>query len=127
MVNALLAEWVRGVKHILGDQVIGLYLTGSLAYGDFVPERSDIDLQAVVRNPLTGAELHAIEQLHRKIDNRYPEWANSTECSYVPLDLMREVNPPATPRPWWGFDTMYPAAPAGNELTINHYLLAKHG
>jgi Domain of unknown function (DUF4111)/Nucleotidyltransferase domain len=127
MVNALLAEWVRGVKHILGDQVIGLYLTGSLAYGDFVPERSDIDLQAVVRSPLTGAELHAIEQLHRKIDNRYPEWANRTECSYVPLDLMRELNPPATPRPWWGFDTMYPAAPAGNEWTINHYLLAKHG
>jgi hypothetical protein len=127
MVNPLLAEWVRGVKHILGDQVIGLYLTGSLAYGDFVPERSDIDLQAVVRNPPTEAELHEIEQLHRKIDERYPEWANRTECSYVPLDLMREVNPPATPRPWWGFDTMYPAAPAGNEWTINHYLLAKHG
>jgi hypothetical protein len=127
MIDALLAEWVRGVKHILGDQVIGLYLTGSLAYGDFAPERSDIDLQAVVRNPLTEAELHEIEQLHRKIDERYPKWANRTECSYVSLDLMREVNPPATPRPWWGFDTMYPAAPAGNEWTINHYLLAKHG
>ncbi|MGO9274063.1 MAG: aminoglycoside adenylyltransferase domain-containing protein [Terriglobia bacterium] len=126
-ISALLAEWVRGVRHILGDKVIGLYLAGSLAYGDFVPGRSDIDLQAVVRNPLTEDEVHLIELLHREIDKRYPEWANRTECSYVPLDLMPEVNPPTTPRPWWGFDTMYPAAPAGNEWTINHFILAKHG
>jgi hypothetical protein len=125
--NALLAEWVEGVKHILGDKVIGLYLGGSLAYGDFVPARSDIDLQAVVRTSVAQDELHLIELLHKKLDERYPKWANRTECSYVPLDLMREVNPPATPRPWWGFDTMYAAAPAGNEWTINHYLLAKHG
>ena len=126
-INALLADWVRGMKHILGDKVIGLYLAGSLACGDFVIDRSDIDLQAVVANPLREDELHSIEQLHRRIDKRYPEWANRTECSYVPLDLMREANPPTTPRPWWGFDTMYPAASAGNEWTINHYLLAKHG
>jgi hypothetical protein len=126
-INGLLTEWVRGVKHILGDNVIGLYLTGSLAYGDFVPHRSDVDLQAVVRHPLTEDELHSIEQLHRTIDKHHPEWANRTECSYVPLDLMREVNPPKTPRPWWGLDTMYTAAPAGNEWTINHYLLGKYG
>jgi hypothetical protein len=126
-INGLLAEWVRGTKHILGDDVIGLYLTGSLAYGDFVPDRSDIDLQAVVRRPLTEEELQSIEQLHRRMDTHHPEWAGRTDCSYVPLDLLREVSPPTTPRPWWGLDTMYPAAVAGNEWTINHYLLAKYG
>jgi hypothetical protein len=40
---------------------------------------------------------------------------------------MRELTPPATPRPWWGFGTLYAAAPAGNEWIINHYLLSKHG
>ena len=48
-INALLAKWVQGLVRILGDKVIGGYLSGSLAYGDFVPDRSDIDLQAVVR------------------------------------------------------------------------------
>lgn len=126
-INALLAEWVQGVVRLLGDNAIGLYLSGSLAYGDFVPDRSDIDLQAVVRVPLTPEELRSVERLHRDIEHRYPAWANRIECTYVPVELMRELTPPKTPRPWWGFGTLYPEAPAGNEWIINHYLLSKHG
>lgn len=126
-INALLTEWVQGLKRRLGDGIVGLYLGGSLSYGDFVPDRSDIDLQAVVRSPLTEYELRSVEQLHREIERLCPQWARRIECSYVPLELMRELAPPKTPRPWWGFGTLYDAAPAGNEWIINHYLLAKHG
>jgi hypothetical protein len=126
-INTLLSELVEGVKRLLGGKLVGLYLSGSLAYGDFVPERSDIDLQAVVQSPLTEGELRSAEQLHKDIERRCPEWENRIECSYVPLELMRELTPPATPRPWWGFGTFYAEAPAGNEWIINHYLLSKHG
>jgi hypothetical protein len=44
-INGLLADWVKGVKNILGGKVVGLYLSGSLSYGGFVLERSDIDLE----------------------------------------------------------------------------------
>jgi hypothetical protein len=123
----MLTEWSEGLQHLLGEWIVGLYLSGSLAYGDFVPERSDIDLQAVVRRPLTGNELRSIEELHKQVEGRCPEWAGRIECSYVPLELMRALRPPPTPRPWWGFGTFYPAAPAGNEWIINHYLLSKYG
>ena len=126
-INTVLAEWAEGLKRLLGKKIVGLYLSGSLTYGDFVPERSDIDLQAVVRNPLTENELRSVEQLHQRIERECPEWANRIECSYVPLELMRELTPPAKPRPWWGFGTMYGEAPAGNEWIINHYLLSKYG
>lgn len=126
-VNTVLTEWVDGLKGLLDKKIVGLYLSGSLAYGDFVPERSDIDLQAVLRSPLTLDELRAVEQLHKEIERICPEWADRIECSYVPFELMREMYPPATPRPWWGFGTLYAEAPAGNEWIINHYLLSKHG
>ena len=126
-INTVLCEWVEGVKRLFGRKIVGLYLSGSLAYGDFVPERSDIDLQAVVQHPLTKDELGSVEQLHRRIEEHCPQWAKRIECSYVPLELMRELTPPATPRPWWGFGTFYAEAPAGNEWIINHYLLSKHG
>jgi hypothetical protein len=126
-INTVLAEWAEGLQRLLGQTIVGLYLSGSLAYGDFVPDRSDIDLQAVVRNRLTEDELRSVEQLHRAIERRCPEWAGRIECSYVPLELMREVRPPARARPWWGFGTFYQEAPAGNEWIINHYLLSKHG
>ena len=126
-INAVLTNWAEGLKRLLGKKIVGLYLTGSLAYGDFVPERSDIDLQAVMWSRLTKDELGSIERLHREIEERSPRWAGRIECSYVPLELMRELTPPATPRPWWGFGTFYAEAPAGNEWIINHYLLSKHG
>lgn len=118
---------MEGAKQLLRARLIGLYLGGSLSYGDFVPERSDIDLQAVIRDPLTEDEIRPAEELHREIELCYPEWARRVECSYVPLQLMNEVQPPAASRPWWGFGTMYAEAPAGNEWTINHYLLSKYG
>lgn len=126
-INAMLTDWVEALKHLLGKKIVGLYLSGSLAYGDFVPERSDIDLQAVVRSALTEDELRSVEQLHLEIERRCPQWAGRMECSYVPLKLMRELTAPAAPRPWWGFGTLYAEAPAGNEWIINHYLLSRHG
>lgn len=126
-INTVLTKLAEGLKHLLGKKVVGLYLSGSLAYGDFVPDRSDIDLLAVVRNPLTEDELRSVEQLHREVERRCPEWAERLECSYVSLELMRELMPPAKARPWWGFGTFYAEAPAGNEWIINHYLLSKHG
>jgi len=71
-INTLLSEWVAGVKRLLGGKLVGLYLSGSLAYGDFVPERSDIDLQAVVQSPLIEDELRSAEQMHKDIERRYP-------------------------------------------------------
>jgi hypothetical protein len=126
-INTVLTEWAEGLKRLLGEKIVGLYLSGSLAYGDFVPDRSDIDLEAVIRNPLTEGELKSVEQLHRGVERRCPEWAERIECSYVPLELMCEMTPPAKTRPWWGFGTLYAEAPAGNEWIINHYLLSKHG
>src|SRR5437899_6678348 len=99
-INIMLTEWVEGVKRLLGKNIVVLYLSGSLAYGDFVAERSDIDLQAVVRSPLTPDELRLVEQLHKNIEQRCPQWADRIECSYVPLELLRELRPPAKPRPW---------------------------
>lgn len=126
-IDTVLTEWSEGLKRAFGRKVVGLYLSGSLAYGDFVPGRSDIDLQAVVRSPLTEDELQPIGKLHREIERCCPQWANRIECSYVPLGLMRELMPPDTPRPWWGFGTLYAEASAGNEWIINHYLLSRHG
>ena len=126
-INTMLTEWVEGLQRLLGKNIVGLYLSGSLAYGDFVPKRSDIDLHAVVRSALTQDELRSIEQLHREIERRCRRWKDRVECSYVPLELMRELRPPAKARPWWGFGTLYTEAPAGNEWIISHYLLSKHG
>lgn len=126
-VNDLLLLWAGGVADVLGEKVIGLYLTGSLTYGDFARKRSDIDLCVVVKKPLFASELELIERLHIETERRYPVWARRVECSYVPIHMMHEVLPPKTPRPWWGHGVLYAEAPYGNEWIINQYFLHKSG
>lgn len=74
-INTVLTEWADGLKRLLDKRIVGLYLSGSRAYGDFVPARSDIDLQAVVRSRLTEDELRSVEQLHKEIERKSPKWA----------------------------------------------------
>jgi hypothetical protein len=49
---AYLAAAAERVADILGANLVGVYTTGSLALGDFRLGRSDIDLMAVVKEPV---------------------------------------------------------------------------
>ncbi len=42
-IDEILLNILNGIKDILDENLIGLYLFGSLAYGDFNPDSSDID------------------------------------------------------------------------------------
>jgi predicted nucleotidyltransferase len=46
-------ELVRRLRSILADQLVGVYAGGSFALGDFRPGRSDLDVIAIVRSPLS--------------------------------------------------------------------------
>lgn len=45
------------MREALGDNVLGVYLGGSLALGDFDPETSDVDVLAVTELPLSREEI----------------------------------------------------------------------
>ncbi|HEV8053175.1 MAG TPA: nucleotidyltransferase domain-containing protein, partial [Parachlamydiaceae bacterium] len=122
-VNEVLAYWAEEAQTVLGQNLIGLYLFGSLTYGDFVHKRSDIDLTAVVKEPLSSVELEKIKQLHLDIEEKFPIWKGRVECSYIPKNLMNEVFPPKQTRPYFGDSTWYDEADYGNEWLINQYFL----
>jgi streptomycin 3"-adenylyltransferase len=51
-VQALLDHIEVGFRHILTDNLIGIYLHGSLTMGGFNPRTSDVDFLVVVETPL---------------------------------------------------------------------------
>ncbi len=51
---------VTALARVLGDNLLGVYLHGSLALGCFNPRRSDIDLLAVTHRPMSAADRHAV-------------------------------------------------------------------
>jgi len=126
-VNEILLNVSNRINHILRENLIGLYLFGSLSYGDFNLNNSDIDLVAIVSTPLSLHELEQIRQLHQKIGEEYPVWRDRLECSYTPVELLINIMPPKNPRPYYGGGIFYDEATYGNEWIINNYLLYEHG
>lgn len=126
-VNEVLHSLTEGMIRVLGDNIVGVYLTGSLSYGDFNPDSSDIDLVAILLHPASSYMLKALKELHQEVEAKHMNWFKRIECSYVPLDMMKSIDPPKAPRPYVGEGIFYPEAPYGNEWIINQYLLYQHG
>lgn len=59
-VNSLLKEIADGFPVLLGDNLTGIYLYGSLTQGAFDPGRSDIDCIVVTRRELNEEEFAAV-------------------------------------------------------------------
>lgn len=89
----------REVKNVLKDQFIGIYVHGSLAVGDFDPERSDIDFLVVTKDMVSKDLFFSLEKMHDRIATDGNEWTKKLEGSYVPKELLRSNKPPAKARP----------------------------
>jgi predicted nucleotidyltransferase len=56
-VQQVLREILQGAQSILGNQFVGMYVHGSLAIGDFDPQRSDIDFLVVTSGDLKNMHM----------------------------------------------------------------------
>ena len=54
--NSLINGFARRSKELLGDNLVGVYLHGSLALGFFNPDKSDVDLIIVADHSLSDAD-----------------------------------------------------------------------
>ncbi len=88
-VKTLLQELVAGLRSALGDELAGIYLYGSLTFGDFDPETSDLDLLVAVRSDVDDAGLERLQQLHNAFARRHPDWDDRVDACYLSLDGLR--------------------------------------
>lgn len=87
-VNEILAELLSGLRSVLGDRFLGLYLYGSLAWGDFDPLRSDIDFLVVTRDVIPAETLITLKAMHARITNSGMVFAKRIEGVYIPIDRL---------------------------------------
>lgn len=62
--------------------VVAVWAHGSLALGDFQPGRSDLDLIAIVEDPLDGERRDRLASLHQRLLDEEPA-AAKLHCSYM--------------------------------------------
>lgn len=111
-VNEILAELLDGLQSVLGDGLVGFYLGGSLAAGDFSSNRSDIDFLAVTSGELSTEQVLALKELHRRLSGKETKWGHELEGSYVPSPALRRYDPA---------NATFPVIERGEELRVEHH------
>lgn len=91
-VNELLKHLIFGAQDILGDNLVGAYLFGSLAIGAF-NVHSDIDAVIVCQHALQDAQIARLAALHEQIAALPNRWATEIEASYLPSKAFRRHDP----------------------------------
>lgn len=89
--NQVLDELVQSIRAVLGETLLGFYLQGSFAVGDF-DQHSDCDFTAVINQALTEAEVTALQAMHARIFQLDCAWAQHLEGSYFPQAVLRDYH-----------------------------------
>ncbi len=120
-----LADLLAGARAALGSDLVGLYLYGSLASGDFNPARSDIDFAAATRDELLAGAVNRLEKLHARLADG-SHWTRKLEGAYVPLGTLRRHDPSASPCPAVNERRFYLAS-LGSDWIIQRHILREQG
>lgn len=83
----LLDDFVSMTREVLGEQLTGVYLHGSMAMGCFHAEKSDIDLIVVVDGDITGAQKRTFMERVVELNGRAP--AKGLEWSIVKREFCK--------------------------------------
>jgi predicted nucleotidyltransferase len=126
-VNTIVNKLSGDVQAILGNQLTGLYLHGSLAYGDFNPETSDIDFLVVTQDVLPVEAFSALKDMHAKLFLSSLAWSQKLEGAYLPKVVLRRHNPAHSPTPWLGVDGHFALESLGSDWVIQRSILREKG
>ncbi len=126
-VNAVLAELVREIRAILGPELVGVYLYGSLSLGDFDPASSDVDFLAVTRDTLSSEALAALGALHARLVMSMLPYANKLEGWYFTRPALRYPVPDEPQQATIGADWPFGLQAPGAVWVIERHIVREHG
>lgn len=114
------------LRETLGAKLLGLYLYGSLVWGDFDERRSDVDMLAVLDGDITDCELASLEAMHDAFAREYPAWRDRIEVQYNAADALAH---------WWEPRRMANISPgeplhiitSGEDWLTNWYFVQDYG
>lgn len=124
-VNMALHQLLTNMQATLGDQLVGLYLGGSLALGDFDHQRSDIDFVAVTAGELSPERIDALREMHSRLRSTGTKWAGRLDGSYVPQSVFRHWTADHPPSPFVEGESLI--LTQQGSAVIQRHILHQHG
>jgi predicted nucleotidyltransferase len=127
-VNAILQRLFKSMESVLGEHLIGMYLEGSLANGDF-DEDSDIDFVAVTDVEVTEDLFSHLQKMHDDLAATDSLWATELEGSYISQQALRRYDPANDVHPniERGRGERLKMVDHGEVWNVHRHILREHG
>ena len=85
----ILLSLSRDIQSVLGENLVGVYITGSLVNGTWNPKTSDIDTCIILKNSLSDSEVVSLGERHQEFLVR-DGIGEKLEGEYVTLRSLKE-------------------------------------
>ena len=125
-INRTLDLLLSEATKVLGNQLVGMYLYGSLSSGDFDPQSSDIDFLVVTTSTLSDKGIADLEAMHHRIWKSGLKWASKLEGSYIPKREIRRHDPRNGPCPTINEGQFY-LDKRGSDWIIQRHVIREQG
>jgi hypothetical protein len=126
-IQVIMKILLADIQAVLGLHLIGLYLHGSLAYGGFNPQTSDIDFLVVIDASLPTEKFSALKEMHARLFASGIAWSQKLEGAYIPAEDLRRHDPAYPPLPWLGTDGHFALERLGSDWILQRWILREKG
>ncbi len=125
-VDEILETLLARIKDVLGEKLVGFYLYGSLAAGDFDCQSSDIDFVVATAQELNDEGTAKLRRMHEEIYNQPGRWNKKLEGAYIPVKALRRYDPDFQ-QPFVNGDKPLRRTRLGPDWIINRHILREQG
>jgi len=126
-VDRAVTRLLAGLDDALGQDVVGVYLGGSLALGGFFPPASDVDVLVATARRLPDRAVGRLRRLHGALAAE-GGWAARLEVVYLPLAALRRFDPDDARRyPVGASDRRFLLGRQGATWVLDRWVVREHG
>lgn len=122
-INNLLESFQSAIIPILGSNLFGIYLYGSLVGGDFDCEISDIDLLVVTQSDIDKNEFSKLDNMHLELTKIFPNWDDRIEVAYIAINALKTLKTQRSQIAVISPGEPFNIKDAGTDWLINWYLI----
>lgn len=126
-IDIFLQVLLSKMQIVLGTDLEALYLYGSLVWGDFDLDISDIDLLAVTKKDINKKDFTKLDEMHSALVKEFPKWNDRIEIAYITKEALQTFKVKRSPLAIISPGEPFNIKDAGNDWLINWYIVLNKG
>ncbi|MFM2308740.1 MAG: hypothetical protein RLY87_861 [Chloroflexota bacterium] len=111
----------------LGAELVGIYVYGSLVWGDFDADISDIDTLVVLTRDVDDGLFAVLNAFHQELEAAFPEWQGRIEIAYIAQAALQTFRVQRSPIAVISPGEPFNIKDAGLDWLINWYTIRTQG